>query len=169
MPQTLCGEIVRTTYANEETGFTIAKMKVKGMGEVTVVGQLMNPPGGTFLEASGQFENHSQYGPQFKVTRFTSSLPVTCEGIKKYLASKAIKGIGKTMAERLVAAFGSETLDVIDKHPERLTDVEGIGKKKSGTDPFRVGRADGREAGDGLSPLPRSGKRLCQPHCESLW
>ena len=131
MPQTLCGEIVRTTYANEETGFTIAKMKVKGMGEVTVVGQLMNPPGGTFLEASGQFENHSQYGPQFKVTRFTSSLPVTCEGIKKYLASKAIKGIGKTMAERLVAAFGSETLDVIDKHPERLTDVEGIGKKKA--------------------------------------
>lgn len=131
MSQTICGEIVRTTFANEDTGFTIAKMKVSGLGEVTVVGQLMNPPSGTFLEAMGRFENHSQYGQQFKVDRFTTSLPVTTEGIKKYLASKAIQGIGPKMAEKLVEAFGTDTLEIIDRQPERLTDVEGIGKKKA--------------------------------------
>ncbi|WP_300674241.1 ATP-dependent RecD-like DNA helicase [Desulfoluna sp.] len=131
MTETLCGEIVRTTFASEETGFTIAKVRVKGHGEVTVVGPLMGPPDGTFIEALGRFESHSQYGLQFKVEKFSTALPVTSEGIKKYLASKAIHGIGPKMAERLVTAFGNQTLAVIDKHPERLLDVEGIGKKKA--------------------------------------
>ncbi len=131
MPETLCGEIVRTTFMSEETGFTIAKVRVAGRGEVTVVGPLMGPPDGTFIEAVGRFENHSQYGVQFKVETFSSALPVTAEGIKRYLSSKAIHGIGPKMAERLVEAFGNETLTVIDREPERLLDVEGIGKKKA--------------------------------------
>ena len=116
---------------SEETGFTIAKVKVKGRGEVTVVGPLMGPPDGTFIEAMGRFESHSQYGMQFKVEKFSSALPVTSEGIKRYLSSKAIHGIGPKMAERLVGAFGNKTLEVIDREPERLLDVEGIGKKKA--------------------------------------
>lgn len=131
MTETLCGEIVRTTFASEETGFTIAKVRVKGQGEVTVVGPLMAPPNGTFIEALGRFETHPQYGRQFKVEKFSTALPVTAEGIKKYLASKAIHGIGPKMAERLVSAFGNQTLAVIDQEPERLLDVEGIGKKKA--------------------------------------
>ncbi|BCS98078.1 ATP-dependent RecD-like DNA helicase [Desulfoluna limicola] len=131
MAETLCGEIVRTTFTSEETGFTIAKVRVKGQGEVTVVGPLMGPPDGTFIEALGRFESHSQYGLQFKVEKFSSALPVTSEGIKRYLSSKAIHGIGPKMAERLVGVFGNKTLEVIDKQPERLLDVEGIGKKKA--------------------------------------
>ncbi|VFQ43889.1 SF1B family DNA helicase RecD2 [Desulfoluna butyratoxydans] len=131
MTETLCGEIVRTTFTSEETGFTIAKVKVKGRGEVTMVGPLMGPPDGTFIEAMGRFESHSQYGLQFKVDTFSTALPVTSAGIEKYLSSKAIHGIGPKMAERLVAAFGTKTLEVIDKEPEKLLDVEGIGKKKA--------------------------------------
>lgn len=127
----LTGRIERITYANEENGFTIARLKVSGRSElVTVVGNLMAPMPGEILMMKGEWTNHPKYGEQFKVVHYEAAVPATVDGIRKYLGSGLIKGIGPVMADRIVQKFDKETLDVIENATERLADVEGIGKKR---------------------------------------
>jgi exodeoxyribonuclease V alpha subunit len=127
----LQGQIERITYTNEENGFTIAKVKVKGRRDlVTVVGNLMAPTTGEILQMQGEWGNHPKFGEQFRVVHYKSVVPATVAGIEKYLGSGLIKGIGPIMAKRIVKAFGKETLDVIEEEIEKLTEVEGIGKKR---------------------------------------
>ncbi|RJQ38943.1 MAG: ATP-dependent RecD-like DNA helicase [Dehalococcoidia bacterium] len=129
----LQGQIERITFTNEETGFTIAKVKVYGRRDlVTVVGNLMAPTPGEILKMKGEWKNHPQYGEQFEVVQYQTSVPATVHGIEKYLGSGLIKGIGPKMAKRIVSVFGKDTLEVIEAESDRLIEVEGIGPKRVG-------------------------------------
>jgi exodeoxyribonuclease V alpha subunit len=125
----ISGQIERITYANDENGYTIAKLKAPGYRDlVTVVGHIMAPAPGEILEMRGTWIHHPKFGEQFKVEQYKTKVPATVFGIKKYLGSGLIKGIGPVMAGRIVKKFGKETLEIIEKSVERLTEVEGIGK-----------------------------------------
>ena len=127
----LKGQIERITYTNDETGYTIAKVKVQGQPEpVTVVGNLIAPNPGEIISMQGEWTSHPKYGKQFKISHYESAVPATVYGIQKYLGSGLIKGIGPVMAKRIVQRFGKETLDVIEKRIQRLAEVEGIGEKR---------------------------------------
>ena len=82
------------------------------------------------MKLTGQWASHSKHGRQFQAEECEQSLPATTEGIKRYLGSGMIRGIGPVMAERIVDLFGEDTLDVIDYEPERLREVLGIGRKR---------------------------------------
>ena len=125
------GQLERITYFSEETGFTVARLKIQGSSEpVTVVGNLIAPTPGEILMLKGSWLNHPKFGRQFKITSHSTKVPATVDGIRKYLGSRLIKGIGPVMASRIVQKFGKETLDVIDHHIEQLAKVEGIGRKR---------------------------------------
>jgi len=127
----LSGQIERITYTNEDNGFTIARVKVSGQRDlVTVVGNLMSPAPGETLKMSGEWVNHPKYGEQFKVSEYKTTVPATVYGIRKYLGSGLIKGLGPVMAERIVKKFGEKTLDVIEDNIEKLAEVDGIGAKR---------------------------------------
>jgi len=127
----LRGQVERITYTNEETGYTVARVRVRGQKDlVTVVGNLMAPTPGEILILKGLWTNHPTYGEQFKVVQYKKEVPATVYGIQKYLASGLIKGIGPIMAKRIVSRFGKDTLEVIENRIEELAQVEGIGKKR---------------------------------------
>jgi exodeoxyribonuclease V alpha subunit len=129
----LQGQIERITYTNDESGFTIARVKVDGQRDlVTVVGNLMAPMPGEILNMRGEWANHPKYGEQFKIVHYKTTVPASVYGIQKYLGSGLIKGIGPVMAGRIVKQFGKQTLDVIEKNIDRLAEVDGIGKKRIG-------------------------------------
>jgi exodeoxyribonuclease V alpha subunit len=114
----LQGQIERITYTNDETGYTIAKLKVYGRRDlVTVVGNFMAPTPGEIIKMQGEWSNHPKYGEQFKVVQYKSLVPASVAGIEKYLGSGLIKGIGPVMGKRIVKKFGKETLDVIEQEP----------------------------------------------------
>ena len=127
----LQGLIERLTYTNDESGFTIAKVKVYGRRDlVTVVGNLMSPMPGEIINMKGEWVNHPRYGEQFKVVHYETQVPASVYGIEKYLGSGLIRGIGPIMAKRIVKHFSRETLEVIETNVEKLAEVEGIGKKR---------------------------------------
>ena len=127
----LRGHIERVTYTNEENGFTIARVKVPGDSRlVTVVGSIMAPTAGEFLEMRGEWINHPKFGEQFRVVWYKTMVPATVYGIQKYLGSGLIKGIGPIMAKRIVSKFGKNTLDIIEADIGRLEGVPGIGRKR---------------------------------------
>jgi exodeoxyribonuclease V alpha subunit len=129
---TLEGVLERIVFSNEENAWTVARLTVPGQrDQVTAVGNLLGVQPGENLRLTGAWINDPKYGKQFRVSSYATVVPATVNGIEKYLGSGLIRGIGKVMASRLVAAFGLETLDVIDHQPERLVEVEGIGPKRS--------------------------------------
>ena len=131
MSEALEGQIERIVYLNEHNNYTVAKLKVSGNPElVTVVGQLTGITPGQVLKLSGDWEAHPKYGQQFKATGYSIGLPEQTHGIEKYLGSGLIKGIGPEMAKRLVKRFGTKALDVIERSPDDLLGVEGIGEKR---------------------------------------
>jgi exodeoxyribonuclease V alpha subunit len=123
----------RITYANEETGYTIARVATDRSGTdlLTVVGSLLGVQPGESLRLVGRWGSHPKYGRQFEVHSFTTVLPATVQGIERYLGSGLIKGIGPRMAARIVAHFGADTLRVIEEEPARLVDVPGLGPKRT--------------------------------------
>ena len=127
----LSGQIERITFTNEENGFTIAKIKVHGRRDlVTVVGNIVAPTPGKIIKMQGEWVNHPKFGEQFKVTEYKTVIPATVYGIRKYLGSGLIKGVGPVMADRIVKRFGKKTLDVIENDIARLNEIEGIGDKR---------------------------------------
>jgi len=131
MSETLEGHLERIVYFNEHNHYTVAKLNVRGNPElVTVVGQLAGIAPGQVLKLSGAWETHPKYGQQFKAIGYSVSLPAQIHGIEKYLGSGLIKGIGPEMAKRLVERFGAKALEVIERSPDDLLDVEGIGEKR---------------------------------------
>ncbi|MCK9377997.1 MAG: ATP-dependent RecD-like DNA helicase [Syntrophobacterales bacterium] len=129
--ETLEGSVERLTFADPESHYAVVRLRVKGRRQpATVVGPLAAVKEGEQLHLKGRYEIHPKWGEQFKVVWWYAVLPATVAGIEKYLASGLIKGIGPELAQRLVAHFGAETLTVIDDHPERLTEVSGIGAKR---------------------------------------
>ncbi len=127
------GQIERITYTNEETGYTVARIKVTGYSEpITAVGKLIAPTPGELLKMEGAWMDHPKFGRQFKVISYRSVVPSSIEGIRRYLGSGLIKGIGPVMASRIVEKFGEKTLEVIDNRVEELEKVEGIGRERVG-------------------------------------
>ena len=132
-PAIVQGVLERITYANEETGYTVARVDT-GRGSddlLTVVGSLLGVQPGEALRMRGRWGSHPQYGRQFHVDDYTTVLPATVQGIRRYLGSGLIKGIGPKMAERIVEHFGTNALDVIEQEPERLIEVPGLGPKRT--------------------------------------
>lgn len=123
----------RVTYANEETGYTIARVATERTGPdlLTVVGPLLGAQVGESLRLTGRWMTHPKYGRQFEVHSYTTVLPATVQGIRRYLGSGLIKGIGPVMADRMVEHFGTGILRVIEEEPERLVEVYGLGPKRS--------------------------------------
>jgi exodeoxyribonuclease V alpha subunit len=133
MCHNLKGQIERITYTNEENGYSVVKLKVYGRKDlVCAVGSMMAPTPGEILDLKGEWTTHPKFGEQFKITHYETEVPATVYGIQKYLGSGLIKGIGPVMAKRIVKKFGESTLEVIEDHPEKLSSVEGIGKKRIG-------------------------------------
>jgi exodeoxyribonuclease V alpha subunit len=124
----LQGQIENITYFNEETGYTIAKVKVAGSKDlVPCVGSLIRPTPGEVLTMKGEWANHEKYGCQFKISFSQTKTPASVHGIQKYLGSGLIKGIGPVMSKRIVAKFGKDTLEIIEHSSARLTEIPGIG------------------------------------------
>jgi len=125
---TLEGVLEAVAFTNTETGWTVARFEVEGRrGLVTAVGLLPGVRPGECLRLTGVWETDRRFGEQFKFTGYLPVAPATLVGMERYLASGLIRGIGKVMAARLVKRFGLETMDVIERTPERLGEVEGIG------------------------------------------
>ncbi len=124
----LDGQVERIVFRNEENGYTVLRTKVRGHKDlVTVVGTASSINPGEWLAADGEWIMDSSYGPQFKAEQMRVSQPDTLEGIKKFLGSGMIRGVGKEYAERLVEAFGRDVFNVIEKSSGKLLKVEGIG------------------------------------------
>jgi exodeoxyribonuclease V alpha subunit len=128
---TIHGLLERISYHNEENDFVVAKLREKEKKELTtIVGNLSGINPGESLKLTGKWVQNKRFGEQFQVETFEVTVPATLLGIQKYLASGLIKGIGSIMSERIVEKFGLHTLEVIEKKPERLSEVEGIGPKR---------------------------------------
>jgi exodeoxyribonuclease V alpha subunit len=122
----------RLTYVNEETGYTVARVATgRGSDLLTVVGSLLGAQPGESLRLRGWWSSHPQYGRQFEAVSFTTVLPATIQGIRRYLGSGLIKGIGPVFAERIVDRFGEDTLQIIEHEPGRLIEVAGLGPKRT--------------------------------------
>ncbi|WP_328377011.1 ATP-dependent RecD-like DNA helicase [Streptomyces sp. NBC_00440] len=128
----MTGVLERITYANEENGYTVARVDTGRSSDLlTVVGSLLGAQPGESLRMEGHWGSHSQYGKQFTVENYTTVLPATIQGIRRYLGSGLIKGIGPVMADRITTHFGLDTLDVIEQEPKRLIEVPGLGPKRT--------------------------------------
>jgi len=124
----LQGQLERITYTNTENGYTVARIKLlEGGSAVTVVGNFIAPTPGEMLALRGEWTNHPKYGDQFRVVESRTLVPATAEGIRRYLGSGLIKGIGKSTAARIVDRFGDKTLDIIENDIEKLILIKGIG------------------------------------------
>ncbi len=126
--ETIEGAIDRIVYSNEENAWTVVRLAVRGRGEITAVGNLLGVQPGESLRLKGSWVRDRKWGKQFKAESYMTVKPETFTGIEKYLASGLVHGIGKELARRLVQHFGLDTLEVIDRAPGRLSEVQGIGK-----------------------------------------
>ena len=129
---TITGHIERITFQNAENGYTVARLQEPKKKELTtVVGTMTSVQVGETLRCQGYWKNDPKFGFQFIVQDYQVTQPATIRGIKKYLASGMIKGVGKHFAEQIVNKYGDKTLDVIDQTPDVLReDIDGIGPKR---------------------------------------
>ena len=129
----MAGLVERVTFHSAETGFCVLRVKVRGHKDlVTVLGSAAEVHAGESIQASGQWQQHREHGLQFRASFLQVVPPSSIEGIHRYLGSGMIKGIGPHFAGRLVAAFGEAVFDVIERTPQRLLEVDGIGKTRLG-------------------------------------
>jgi exodeoxyribonuclease V alpha subunit len=144
----LRGVVERITYQNPENGYTVARLAPERTHEetrrprdddgglITLVGTLADLTPGEAIVAHGWWRNDPKHGWQFQAQDYRTTLPATLQGMKKYLGSGLVKGVGPVMAGRIVDTFGETTFEVIDADPQRLTRVPGIG-------PVRASRVAG--------------------------
>ena len=127
----LYGKISSVIYTNEENGWTVLRMETDNGTDATVVGTLPSAYPGEELHVFGEWTTHPNHGRQFKSEYAERSLPRTKDDIYKYLAGRAVKGIGPATAALIVDRFGDRTLDVLERQPERLTEIRGISPAKA--------------------------------------
>ncbi|GAB4161750.1 MAG: ATP-dependent RecD-like DNA helicase [Candidatus Promineifilaceae bacterium] len=138
----IAGSVERVTYYNPENGYSVIRLQPDQRGMlpfkyasgrdalITVVGNLPEVNPGEWLKLQGRWSSHPRHGREFQVEVCEKMMPASLEGIKRYLGSGLVRGIGPVMAERIVNTFGERTLDVIDYEPARLREVLGIGQKR---------------------------------------
>lgn len=128
---TLQGEVVTVVYHNPENGYVIARLDSPAEpGHINVVGLLGDVAPGESLRLAGDWVEHPKFGRQFKAESCEHLLPASLNGIRRFLGSGAVKGIGEKTADRLISRFGSQVLDILDSDPKRLLEVDGIGAAK---------------------------------------
>ena len=142
----LSGTLERVLFHNEENGYTVLRLqpdaplpgqsKVQGAparglsrDPVTCVGHMAQPQPGVHLKIAGRWQVNARYGRQIHFDMAEEILPATSEGIRLYLASGLIKGVGTELAGRIVEKFGADTIRILDEEPERLREIRGVGKK----------------------------------------
>jgi exodeoxyribonuclease V alpha subunit len=131
-PDSVEGVLERITFYNEENGFLIGKLKgTEGKEEIAVVGKAPKVQCGETLLLTGSWTMHPKHGKQFSFEKFESKLPSSAYGVRKYLASGLIHGIGKTYAKKIVDHFGADTLRIISEESARLREIEGIGSMRA--------------------------------------
>jgi exodeoxyribonuclease V alpha subunit len=129
----IAGRIQRVTYYNRENHFMIARLLTdENRRTITIKGTMPDPKAGESVEVRGTWQTHARYGQQLHFTSFTALLPATVDGIRGYLESGFIKGVGRKLVERIINHFKADTLTIIETDAGRLTEVEGIGKKTAG-------------------------------------
>ena len=138
------GTVSDIVFYNEDNGYTVAKIKTEDFTEV-ITGIMPGIATGENIEIEGTWNIHDTYGRQFNVSSYQVVVPSTISGILSFLSSGVIKGVGEKMAKKIVDMFGIQTLEVIQKHPEELLKIEGIGQKK-------------------LAPIDRKSTRLNSSH-----
>ena len=130
-PETLKleGTVESIIYKNESNGYTVLDLDAGGE-LITAVGELGDIEAGEVLAVEGKYVSHSRFGTQFQVEYCERKLPDTAINIKKYLSSGAVKGIGPSLAQRIVDVFGAQTLEIMEKEPHRLKEIRGISPRK---------------------------------------
>jgi exodeoxyribonuclease V alpha subunit len=132
---TLTGVLERIIFFNEENHYTIAEFRPDSTedkaAKVTITGPLPGVQCGETLHLRGSWTKHAQHGDQFKIETFRSELPSSVYGIRKYLGSGLVEGIGKVYANKIVDAFGTATFRILSEESGKLRDVPGIGKKRA--------------------------------------
>lgn len=130
--QSITGTLERIIFCNEENAYCVAEISLPNETRpVTILGTLPGVQCGETLKLNGEWTRHPSHGDQFKVGSFESRLPASVHGIRKYLGSGLIEGIGKSYAKKIVDHFGAETLKVISEESGRLHEIPGIGKKRA--------------------------------------
>ena len=126
------GILDRITFQNQETGYTVARIvnQSKEKESITVVGFMSGVPVGSTLSFTGNWIRDSRYGKQFKLQNYEIVRPNTLNGIERYLGSGLIKGIGPGYAGRIVSRFGLKTLDILERDPDRLNEIPGLGRSR---------------------------------------
>ena len=128
--EAMTGVVENIIYSSPDGAFSVFRFKPEGQhSTVTVTVQTTAPLQGQQLELKGQWIEHPRFGSQFKALHMVISAPTSPQGIERFLASGVIQGVGKAMAARIVAAFGGQALEIIEKQPHRLRSVRGIGAK----------------------------------------
>ena len=130
--ETLVGMVDSIKYSTPD-GYAVVELAVEGQGPVIAVGQLAALREGEALRVEGSWVQHPRYGRQLKVSDYRSQMPATEEGLRRYLCSGQIAGIGPALADRLIAAFGPKLFELVERDPLLLMQVEGIGKKRAKT------------------------------------
>ena len=121
--------VERITYQNPQNGYSVLRCSAKGFTDlVTVVGAMPEVHVGSVLSLGGGWKVDAKYGKQFSVQTCEETLPATVYGIEKYLGSGLVRGVGPRFARRIVQRFGADTLRVIEEEPDRLLEVDGIGR-----------------------------------------
>ncbi|RKU21340.1 ATP-dependent RecD-like DNA helicase [Candidatus Poribacteria bacterium] len=129
--ETLQGILERIVYESPDTGYTVGRLSARDHAElITVVGNLASINPGESLLLQGEWVDNPRYGRQFQIEKYETILPANVVGLRKYLGSGLIKGIGPKMAGLIVRKFGMDTMDVIENEPEKLARVPGIGRKR---------------------------------------
>ncbi len=125
-------EVLRVTFEREDSTFRVVKVSIAGRKEpVTLIGHFSRVSPGALVRVRGVPEIDKEHGEQVRALAVTELAPRTLHGLARYLASGIVKGVGQRTAQRLVDKFGMKTLDVLDSHPERLTEVPGISPTKA--------------------------------------
>lgn len=130
--ETITGVLERIIFSNEENAYCVAEISLgKDSRTATILGNLPGVQCGETLQLAGQWTRHPTHGEQFKINSFKSRLPASVHGIRKYLGSGMVPGIGKSYAGKIVDHFGADTLDVISRDSGRLHEIPGIGKTRA--------------------------------------
>lgn len=135
----LYGAVAAIIFQNPENGYTVLRFKTQDGEMVTVVGTIPMTAVGERLAVTGHWTAHASYGRQFEAEVLERYMPESRDEILAYLSSRVIKGIGEKTAQRIVAAFGSESLDVLEHDPERLATLPGISRSKAWKSPRASG------------------------------
>lgn len=124
------GELEGFSFQAEDGGYAVARLRPSEGANITLVGPIGHLPVGSHLRLEGQWSEHARYGKQFRVRSYLVEDPKTIIGLERYLASGSVRGLGVGLAKRVVEHFGLDTLRVLDEEPDRLREVNGIGKKR---------------------------------------